>query len=153
MYGSGPLTQQLAVLDSLQPVSNTTTTNGAAIDMLYYNRLMYVLLIGVIASTGTVDFKLQSAAATGFGTPHDMTGKAITQITQAGSGSGKIAKVACTSEDVGATTNQGDRYVRCVLVTATAASVIGYVALGGSGNYNPIKNEIAAVVQTIADAS
>lgn len=149
MQGSGPLCQQLSLVDALEPVSNTTTTNGLAVNMLYFNRIMYVLQIGVIQATGTVDFKLQSAAASGFGTPHNMTGKAITQITA----SGGICKVGATSEDVGATVNQGDQFIRCVLVTGTAASLVSYVALAGAGNWKPenIHNQIAAVVQEIQD--
>jgi hypothetical protein len=72
---------------------------------------------GVIGTSGTVDCKITTSAATG-GTYTDVTGAAITQMTQAGGGSG-------TSQLVSFDMPLGHNFVKTVLVNATAAAIQG----------------------------
>jgi hypothetical protein len=144
-YLDGSFTERVSVVDQLAPLSQgAATVNGAAVDMLYFSRLMYILKVGVV-STGTVDFKLQGSV-NGTSGWTDLTGKAITQITA----STKIVKVGVVAEDL---QGGGYRYVRSVLTAAVAASLVDVTALATCGAYKPEAsfNQIAAVTQTIAD--
>ena len=81
---------------------------------------------GVIASSGTVDCKVQSSATSG-GSYADITGAAITQMTQAGGDSG-------TSQLVDFELPAGQPFVKTVLVNATAAAIQGVFILADLDN-------------------
>jgi len=159
------LTQSLAIVDALHPVSQSAATvNGAAVDMLFFHRIMYIVDIGVMAGGSTVDFKLQSSDTSGFSTANDLSGKAITQLLAAG-GNNRIVKVGAQAEDLsssGITAQQ--RYIRSVLTVGSAASLACVLALAGLGRWKAEAGasgtagvasgkEIAAVKQTISDAA
>jgi hypothetical protein len=142
------LVQRLSVVDKLDPVSQTNATvNMAAVDTLYFGRLMYVINVGAIGAAGTVDFKLQSCATSG-GTYVDIAGKAITQIIAAS----KIAKIGVMAEDLGTLATPA-RFVRGVLTVGVNAVLICVTAYGAVGRWKPENkfNEIAAVFSTISD--
>lgn len=161
------LTQSLAIVDALHPISQgAATVNGAAVDMLFFHRIMYILDIGVMASTSTVAFKLQSSDTSGFGTANDVSGKGITTLNQSDtSPNNRICKVGLQAEDIQApVSGKQQRYVRSVLTVGTAASLANVIALAGIGRWKAEAGasgtagvasgkEIAAVVQTISDAS
>ena len=112
------LTDRATVAVALAPVSKTAgTTTSAAVDMTGFGGGALLVTAGVIASSGTVDCKITTSAATG-GTYTDVTGAAITQMTQAGGGSG-------TSQLVSFDMPLGHNFVKTVLVNATAAAIQG----------------------------
>lgn len=159
------LTQSLAIVDALHPVSQSATTvNGAAVDMLFFHRIMYVVDIGVFGSSATVDFKLQCSDTSAFSTANNLSGKAITQLLASG-GNNKIVKVGAQAEDLASSgfTNQ-QRYIRGVLTVGVNATLACYLAFAGLGRWKAEAGtastagvasgkEIAAVTQTISDAS
>ena len=112
------LTDRATVAVALAPVSKTAgTTTSAAVSMLGFGGGALLVNAGVIGTSGTVDCKITSSAATG-GTYTDVTGAAITQMTQAGGGSG-------TSQLVSFDMPLGHNFVKTVLVNATAAAIQG----------------------------
>ena len=112
------LTDRATVAVSLAPVSKSAgTTTSAAVDMTGFGGGALLVNAGVIASSGTVDCKVQSSATSG-GSYTDITGAAITQMTQAGGGSG-------TSQLVSFDMPTGHTHVKSVLVNATAAAILG----------------------------
>ena len=112
------LTDRATVAVALAPVSKTAgTTTSAAVSMLGFGGGALLVNAGVIGTSGTVDCKITTSAATG-GTYTDVTGAAITQMTQAGGGSG-------TSQLVSFDMPLGHNFVKTVLVNATAAAIQG----------------------------
>jgi hypothetical protein len=106
---------------ALAPVSKSAgTTTSSAIDLTGYQSGVLVVGAGVIGSSGTIDCKVQSSATSG-GTYADITGAAITQMTQAGGDSGSIQVIPFELP-------AGQPFVKTVLVNATAAA-IQYVEL------------------------
>ena len=112
------LTDRATVAVALAPVSKSAgTTTSASVDMTGYGGGALLVTAGVISTSGTVDCKITSSATTG-GTFTDVTGAAITQMTQAGGGSG-------TSQLVSFDMPLGHNFVQTVLVNATAAAIQG----------------------------
>ena len=112
------LTDRATVAVALAPVSKTAgTTTSAAVSMLGFGGGALLVNAGVIGTSGTVDCKITTSAATG-GTYTDVTGAAITQMTQAGGDSG-------LSQLVSFDMPLGHNFVKTVLVNATAAAIQG----------------------------
>ena len=112
------LSDRATVAVTLAPVSKTAgTTTSAAVSMIGFGGGALLVNAGVIGTSGTVDCKITTSAATG-GTYTDVTGAAITQMTQAGGGSG-------TSQLVSFDMPLGHNFVKTVLVNATAAAIQG----------------------------
>jgi len=143
------LSENVAVVATIDPDAYSAAAyNSDAVDMANMDRVMFIVQVGTMASTSTVDFKLQGDTASGFSSPVDLTGKAITQLTEAGADSDKQAIVEVTGDEVLA---QGLRYVRGVMTVATAASDAGVIALGQSLRYQPAENfDLASVDEIVA---
>ena len=98
------------------------STTSAAIDMTGYSKGSLVVQAGVIASSGTVDCKVQTSATSG-GSYADLTGAAITQMTEAGGDSGSTVIVDFEIPN-------GKPHVKTVLTNATAAAIQGVLVIG-----------------------
>ncbi len=124
-------------LDQLPPEDfGPGTNNGAWVSLRDYHRAVALLHVGVITATGTVDFSLeqaQDAAGTG---AKAITGKAITQLTQAGGDGDQIVAIELRTEELDV--NGGFEYVRAVLVTGTAAALVSNILLGIVPRFPPV---------------
>ncbi len=120
--------QGLALVDVLDPINaaaNTYTSLG--VDMSKFKRVMYEIQLGAATATGTtVDANLQSAAASNFASPHNITGSNITQITNFNN---KRITVEVRSDQVHQL-NNGDRYCRLRVVVGTNAVFLGATGWG-----------------------
>lgn len=116
------LTDRATVVVALAPVSKSAgTTTSSAISMSGFGGGALLVNAGVIGSSGTVDCKITSSTTSG-GSYTDVTGAAITQMTQAGGDSG-------TSQLVSFDMPTGHTHVKTVLVNATAAAIQGVFVL------------------------
>jgi len=138
--------EQWAVIGVVDPDANSAAAYDTdEIDMALWHRIQAIVLVGTMASSSTVDFKLQDSDASG-GTFSDITGKAITQLTQAGTDSDKQAIVNCRFDEL----NTDARYVKGVLTVATAASDSGVVILG-MPRYAPASdNDLSSVDEIVS---
>lgn len=107
------LAEQVGVAQHIAPATANTGSygiTGTAVDMQGWEGCLFIIEIGAMVAAGTFDAKAQSAAASGFGTAHDITNAALTQLAAASGGS------KCYAIDVKAQTmtdaNAGDRYLR-----------------------------------------
>jgi hypothetical protein len=100
----------------------TGTQNSDSIDMRDFESVMFILAVGDIAATGTVDMAIKSSDDN---STFDSTIKAITQLTAAGTDSDKQVIVNVRAEDL----PEGDRYVRAEVTIGTAACDLGLIAL------------------------
>ena len=128
------LSEIAAVVSIIKPGRYAVSTeNGNTIDMKNYEQLAFILSIGDMASTGTIDYKIQGSASSDMSNPVDLTGK-------------KIAVITVSQDEV---TNQSVRYIRDLLTIAAAASFAGAVALATT-RYQPASDfDLATVVQNV----
>jgi hypothetical protein len=112
------------------------TTNGTWLSMADAHRAFFLLLVGDIAATGTVDFLLQQATdAAGTGAKA-IAGKAITQLTQAGGDSDDACGIELQAEELDV--SGGFDYVRWQLTRANAAAELAVaVFLGEPMRFQP----------------
>lgn len=103
------------------------TVNGGGIDATGFDEALIVANIGVIAATGTSDIKVQDSADNS--TFADVTGAAFQQFTDANDQAIFVGRV-----DVRATR----KFIRVVLVQATAAGDIGVTVLLGAAEVVPV---------------
>lgn len=143
------LSEALAVVACIDPDAYATgTQNSDVIDMRYHRRVIFVVQVGTMATNSTVDFNVYGSAAAGMTSPALITGKSITQLTEAGTDSDKQAIVEVTAEEVAA---QGYRYIQGNLIVLAAASDSGVVALADASRYSPASEfDLASVDEIVA---
>ena len=107
-----------------------------------------VIQSGALGTNATLDAKLQQAQdASGTGAK-DLTGKAITQLTQAASGSAKQALINLRPDDLDV--SNGYAFVRLSVTVGVAASLTAAQVLGVNPRFAPgDANNQAAVVQVV----
>jgi hypothetical protein len=122
-----------AVLDPVSQAAGTVTTGW--VPMSTFENVLAVLLVGAIGASATVDAKLQQASD-GSGTgAKDISGKAITQLTKAGTDDNKQVLINVRSEELDV--NNGFTHVRLSVTVATAACLISALMLGLDARYQP----------------
>lgn len=100
-----------------------------------HHSLLALIQSGVLGTGATLDAKLQQATdASGTGAK-DVAGKAISQLTQAGSGSAKQAIINLRPEDLDV--NNGYAYVRLSVTVGVAASLTAAQLLGFNPRFAP----------------
>lgn len=140
------LTEQLALVAAIDPDSYAANTYYTdAIDMKYWERVVFVVSVGDMASTATVDFSVVEGTTTTPTTAMDPA-KAITQLTQAGTDADKQALVEVRAEEM----DPANRYIRGKLVVGTNACDVSVVALA-DGWHKPASDfDLASVDEIVA---
>lgn len=140
------LSESLAVVATIDPDAYDTGTQGTdSVDMRYHNRVMFIVMVGTLGTSGTVDFKVQESADGS--TWSDLSGKAITQLTDAGTDDDKQAIVEVAASEMGA----GKRYLRGVLTIGTATSDAAVIAIAGQDRYPPASDyDLSSVDEIVA---
>ena len=139
------LSERIAVVAAIDPDAYATGTQGTdTVDMRYHDRVMFIVQVGTLGSSATVDFKVQESAN---GTSwSDLSGKSITQLTDAGSDDDKQAIVEVAAAEL----SSGKRYLRGVLTIGTASSDAGVIALGDC-RYEPVEDfDLSSVDEIVA---
>ena len=137
-----------AVVGVIDPDANSaaTTTTGW-IDMRDWGSLLAVIMAGDLGSSATLDAKFEQATSSGGAGAKDVTGKAITQLTQAGTDSNKQALINLRAADLDV--DNGFRYARLSHTVGTATSDSGAVVLGFLPARGPASDFDAATVDEI----
>jgi len=129
------LSEKLAVVACIDPDAYAAgAQNSDIIDMRYHDRVMFIVMVGALGSSATLDFKIQEGAASDLSDAADLSGKSITQLTEAGTDSDKQAVVEVTAAEVKAA---GGRYIRGVLTVGVATSDCGAIALADCTRRRP----------------
>jgi len=71
------------IVPSIVPVSSNTALTETEIDCTGFDRVCHIITVGAMATGATLDYKVQSAAATGMSGAADVSGAALTQIAAA----------------------------------------------------------------------
>lgn len=140
--------ERAAIVATIDPASLTANTYLSDwVDASKFDDLMAVILLGAIATNGTFNAKLIQSKVSAGSDPIDIDGKAVTELTAAGSDSNKQVAINLN----GAEMTPGYRYVALSVTTATAATLGGAVVLGFNPNYGPASDyDLASVDEIVA---
>lgn len=112
-----------------------------------YASFLAAVSVGDMAATSTVDAKLEQAQDSGGTGAKDITGKAITQLTQAGTDDNKQALINLRPEELDV--ENDFTHFRLSVTVATAASDAAAFVLGFDARYEP-GDDLAAVDEVVS---
>ena len=137
---------RVAVLGVIDPDAYTAAAYDTGwIDVEAFGRVQAVIMAGDLGSSATIDAKLQSAETSSGTGVTDVSGGAITQLTQAGTDSNKQAIINCNVDNL----PEGDKFVKLIVTVGTATSDMGAILLGFDPRYAPASDSDAATVDEI----
>jgi len=146
-HAGGNIAETVAIIATIDPDAyGTGDQNTDAIDMRYWREVAFVVMAGDLGSSATLDFVVNGDTASGGSYATAITGKSITQLTQAGTDSDKQVVVRVTAEEVAA---QSLRYIRGTMSIGAASSDCAVVVLGYGARYQPAENFDLATVDEI----
>lgn len=121
--------EELAVVATIDPDAYTAAAYVSDyVEIGDYNQLMFIIMAGTLGTNATLDAKLTQATDSSGTSAKDVTGKAITQLTEAGTDSDKQAIITVTGENLDVA--NGFKFVALTMTIGTATSDAGAVALG-----------------------
>ena len=127
------VTERIRPVARINPASYSSEQNTARVKASLYQRFLVELHVGSIASGRTVDMDIeQHSVATG-GTPKAITGKSITQLTDADSD--KIVCVEVRAEELDLA---GGYYWISAEVTPTTGVILACKIRAADPTYRPI---------------
>lgn len=137
-----------AVVGNIDPdayAASTVTTGW--VSMRDYGALLAIVQAGDLGSSATLDAKLEQATSAAGAGAKDITGKAITQLTQAGTDSNKQVLINVRAEELDV--DNGFTHVRLSMTIGTAASDAGGMLLGFHPARGPASDTDATTVDEI----
>lgn len=124
----------MGVIDPDVTAAGTVTTGW--VSMADFGSVMAIVMAGTLGSSATVDAKLEQASDSSGTGAKDISGKAITQMTQAGTDqSDDQAIINCRSEELDV--DNSFTHVRLSITVGTATSDVGGILLGLDARYEP----------------
>jgi hypothetical protein len=139
---SEALTIPAAGVHSANQSTGSSPYDTAAIPLAKLRRVMFLIDVGVVGGSGTVDFKVRWCATSG-GTYNDLSNTSITQITA----STAYAIVEITTEQV-INAQPTAKFIKGRLTIGTASSQVSVIPLGEMCRYEPASNLNDATVAT-----
>lgn len=128
--------EEATLLSCIDPDAYTAgTVVSAWVHMGIWDAIQAIVMAGTLGASATLDAKLEQATDSGGTGAKDITGKAITQLTQAGTDSDKQAIINCRSDELDVA--NGFDYARLSMTIGTATSDAGGLVLGHSARYAP----------------
>lgn len=122
-----------AVIDP--DVLTAATHTSGWVSLVDFDAIQAIVLAGSLGSSATLDAKLEQATDSSGSGAKDITGKAITQLTQAGSDDDKQAIINCRSDELDV--DNDFTHVRLSITVGTASSNGGGLILGHYARYQP----------------
>ena len=142
------LQDSVAVVAAIDPDAYTAAAyTSDYVDMSKFHRIQALVLVGEMQATSTVDAKLVQATDSGGTGSKDITGKAITQLTQAGSDADKQAVINCRADELDLD-NKFD-FVAVTVTVGAAASDMGAVIIGLDARHDAATGSDLASVDEI----
>ena len=124
------------VLAALDPVSQSAATVVTSwVPITDVQSILAVLAVGALGTSATVDAKLRQATNSSGGSAKDITGKAITQLTKAGSDDYKQVLLNVRPDELDMA--NGFTHIALSITVATAACLISAVLLGFNARFQP----------------
>jgi len=139
---------RLAIVAAINPVSQAAgAVSTGWISMQNWRSVLAIVQAGVLGAAATLDAKLEQATSAAGAGAKDIAGKAVTQLTQAGTDSNKQAIINLRQVELDFA--NGYSHVRLTLTVGTQASLVSAVLLGLDARYNPASDSDAATVDEI----
>jgi hypothetical protein len=123
------------LLGRITPQSATTAKSTGWVSMATLGSALATVMVGTISSSGTVDAKIEQATDGSGSNAKDVSGLAITQLTQAGTDSDKDVEINVQPTDLDRANNF--THIRLTITPATAAALIAGTIRGFSSRYQP----------------
>jgi hypothetical protein len=131
-----------AVIATIDPVdANNADSETDVIDMSKWHEVLFIVMVGAIASSGTFDFKLQESDNSDGSSASDISGKSITQLTDADDN--KQVLINLRSEEC------SKRYVKGVMANSAHSQLAAVVALGMEPRVGPASDDDLSSVDEI----
>ena len=139
--------EEWAVVGIIDPdVTTASTVLTAAIDMSKFEQIMVTVLVGTLGASATLDVKLTEAILTG-GAYGDISGKAITQLTQAGTdASDNQAIINLRGDEM----TQGYQFIKVSLTVGTQTSDVALIVHGKAKSGPSSDSDLASVAEIVA---
>jgi hypothetical protein len=141
--------ESVAVGGVIDPDANAAgALTSDYVSMDNFETAMAIIMAGTLGSSGTLDAKLvQATDSSGTGSK-DITGKSITQLTQAGTDSDKQAIINVRAEELDV--DNSFNHVAITMTTATATSDSAAILLGMNPRRAPASdNDLASVDEIV----
>lgn len=139
---------RVAVVANIDPDAYAAgTVESGWVSIAQFGSVMAVVQAGTLGTSATLDAKLEQATDSSGTGAKDVTGKAITQLTKAGSDDDKQAVINCGQEDLDI--ENSFAFVRLSITVGTATSDAGGVVLGFDPAYGPASDNDASSVAEI----
>ena len=144
MY-TAKFTELNEILAGLYPANKIPAAyNSAWASYASHQRGVYLVRVGVMAATATLDFKLQQATDSSGTGAKDISGKSITQLTQAGGDGSETCVVELRTAELDV--DGGFDYVRGVLTVGTANVYCELIPIKFVAAYPPVSTSALAEV-------
>ena len=136
------------IVGVVDPDLNTAGTHNTGwIAAANYHSFMAIVMAGTLGSSGTLDAKLEQATDDSGTGAKDITGKAITQLTQAGTDSDKQAIINFRPDELDV--NNDFTHFRLSMTVAAASSDSAGLVLGLDKRYGEASSGDLATVDEI----
>lgn len=140
--------QRVSVVGVISPQSANAVQATAWIDATAFHNYLAALKVGALGASATVDAKVQQATSNAGADAKDVTGKAITQLTKAGSDDNKQVLINLKQTDLDF--NNGFKWFQVSMTPAVAACLIDATVYGFDPRYGfATDNDIAAVDEVV----
>lgn len=145
-----PASARAAVVGVVDPdVSAAGAHSTGWIAAKDFGSFMAIAMAGTLGSTATFDAKLEQATDASGTSAKDITGKAITQLTQAGTDDSDKQAIINLRPDELDVTNSFTHF-RLTVTVATATSDAAAIVLGLDPRYGPASdNDLASVAEIV----
>ncbi len=139
--------ERVAVLATIDPdVYTAAAYTTDWVDLTKYKSAMAIVMAGTLGSSATLNGKLQEATDSSGTGNVDLSGKAITALTQGGTDSDKQAIINVRSDELSA----GFTHIALVMTVGTATSDCGAIVLGLDPRHAPAnENDLASVDEIV----
>ena len=138
-----------AVLACIDPDAiGASTVVSDYVDASKFHQILAIVMAGTLGASATLDAKLVQATSAAGANVKDITGAAITQLTQAGTDSDKQALISLNVDalDVAG----GFKYVALSMTIGTATSDAGGLIIGLAPRVGPASdNDLASVDEIV----
>ena len=143
-----PLAHVAGVLGAIDPdVYTAGTYTTGWISAANFQTFMAIVMAGTLGSSATLDAKIEQATSAAGADAKDLTGAAITQLTQAGTDSDKQAIISFGTGDLDIA--NGFTHFRLSMTVGTATSDAGGIVLGSDPRFGPASNYDADSVDEV----
>lgn len=155
LHGNMKAAEGAAIIGVIDPDAYSNAAYETAwIDVSKFQQVIAIIMAGTLGSSATINAKWQLNDISGDSGAEDITGKAITALTQAGTDSDKQAILSLRPEEmIGATKSfklGTARYAKLIVTVGVAASDMGAIVLGfGLRNGLVSANDLASVDEII----